>query len=90
MNIFAIVTAAVAAFVIGFLFHSPPLGKLWMKLANIHPTGQEKMSGMWKQMLLNFIANLVTAFVLAGIIWTASTSPVIGPISWSRGALVGV
>ena len=38
MNIIAIVVAAVVAFIIGFLFHGPLFGKLWMRLADVHPT----------------------------------------------------
>jgi Protein of unknown function (DUF1761) len=65
INLFAVFLAAVAAFVIGFLFHGPLFGKLWMKLANIHPTGKEKFSDMIPQMLKNMLANLVCASVLA-------------------------
>ena len=57
--------AAAAAFIIGFLFHGPLFGKLWMKLANIHPTGNEKFSDMYGKMAWNFIVNLITAYGLA-------------------------
>ena len=33
INLIAVSIAAVAAFVLGFLFHGPVAGKLWMKLA---------------------------------------------------------
>jgi hypothetical protein len=65
INYIAVVVAALANFVIGFMFHGPLFGKLWMKLANIHPTGKEKLSDMIPQMLKNMIANLVCAYVLA-------------------------
>jgi hypothetical protein len=52
-------------FIIGFLFHGPLFGKLWMRLADVHPTGEEKLSDMWVQMLLNLLANIVTAGVIA-------------------------
>lgn len=61
----AVVIAAVANFIIGFLFHGPIGGKLWMRLANIHPTGNEKFSDMVPQMVKNLVANLVCAYVLA-------------------------
>ena len=51
-------------FIIGFLFHGPLFGKLWMKLANIHPTGNEKLSDMIPQMVKNFLANIVCAYVI--------------------------
>mgnify|MGYP003353537644 CR=1 FL=1 len=46
MEILPIILAALAIFVIGFLFHGPLFGKLWMKLADIHPTGNEKFKDM--------------------------------------------
>lgn len=75
INIPAVILAAIAAFVLGFLFHGPLLGKLWMKLANIHPTGNEKLSDMVPQMLWNFLSNLVTALGLAFVYALVATSP---------------
>jgi hypothetical protein len=86
----AIVVAAVVAFVLGFLFHGPIAGKLWMKLANIHPTGKEKMSDMYGKMFWNFVANLVTAFVMALIFSLVFTSTLMGPATALRGAIVGI
>ncbi len=60
-----VVLAAAVNFIIGFLFHGPLFGKLWMKLANIHPTGNEKFKDMVPQMVKNMIMNLISAFVLA-------------------------
>lgn len=90
INLLSVFVAALVAFIIGFLFHGPLFGKLWMRLANIHPTGNEKLSDMIPQMLWNFLSNFVTAFVMAGILWMASTSPVIGTLTWSKGVIVGV
>ncbi len=70
----AILVSAVVAFVIGFLFHGPLFGKLWMKLANITPTGNEKMSDMYGQMFWNFVANILTACVIAILINVAGSS----------------
>lgn len=92
MNIIAIVVAAVAAFVIGFLFHGPLFGKLWMRLADVHPTGNEKFSDMWGQMALNLLANIVTASVLSLIFWGVFSSPYMNPSAVSdaiRGAIWG-
>jgi len=74
INLIAVIVAAVVAFILGFLFHGPISGKLWMKLADIHPTGNEKLSDMIPQMLWNLLTNLVTAYVLAVIFLFASTS----------------
>ncbi len=57
--------AAVANFIIGFMFHGPLLGKMWMKLANVTPTGNEKFKDMIPQMLWNLLANVLFAYVLA-------------------------
>jgi hypothetical protein len=65
INFVAVLLSAVTAFVLGFLFHGPIAGKLWMRLANIHPTGKEKMSDMYGKLFWNFVVNLVTDFILA-------------------------
>ncbi len=65
--------AAIAAFIIGFMFHGPLFGKLWMKLANIHPTGNEKLSDMIPQMVTNMLANLVCAYILAMFIFVTES-----------------
>lgn len=72
INISSIFISAIVAFIIGFMFHGPLFGKLWMKLANIHPTGKEKFSDMIPQMLLNFLANIVCAYVLAIFIYVTA------------------
>lgn len=87
INYLAVVLAAVACFVIGFLMHGPIAGKLWMKLANIHPTGKEKFSDMVPMMIKNFIANLITAYVLAAVYLFASTSPAMGGVGAMNGAV---
>ncbi len=74
VNLLAILVSAVVAFIIGFLFHGPLFGKLWMKLANITPTGNEKMSDMYGQMGMNFGVNIITACVIAILINVAGSS----------------
>ena len=78
VNYVAVIVAAIACFIIGFLFHGPLFGKLWMKLANIHPTGKEKFSDMIPQMLQNLLANIICAYVLSVVYLFASTSPLMG------------
>lgn len=72
INYTAVFIAAITSFVIGFLFHGPLFGKVWMKLANIHPTGKEKLSDMIPQMLKNLVANLICAYILAMFIYTTA------------------
>ncbi|MEO5777282.1 MAG: DUF1761 domain-containing protein [Flavobacterium sp.] len=86
INLVAVSVAALVAFILGFLFHGPVSGKLWMKLANIHPTGNEKFKDMIPQMLWNLLAQWVTAFVLAVIYLFASSSPYL----YGSGILSGV
>ncbi len=84
INILAVVVAAVVSFVLGFMFHGPLLGKVWMKLADIHPTGNEKFADMVPQMIWNMLANLVTAYVLAVMYLYASSSLFLGgPGAWT-------
>jgi hypothetical protein len=90
INIVAVFLAAIVAFVLGFLFHGPFFGKLWMKLADIHPTGKEKMSDMYGKMFWNFVVNLVTAFVIAMFFWVIFSSSIMGTATWYRGAILGV
>ena len=72
INIWTVIVAALANFIIGFLAHGPVAGKLWMKLSNIVPTGNEKFSDMYGQMAWNFVANLVAAYVLSVVIYNTS------------------
>ncbi|MBP9822122.1 MAG: DUF1761 domain-containing protein [Candidatus Pacebacteria bacterium] len=88
MSILAILVAAAVCFVVGFLIHGPLFGKLWMRLAKITPTGNEKMSDMYGQMFWNYAMNVVAAFVMSGIIWMASTSSMMVEITWYRGAIL--
>ncbi|HLP79400.1 MAG TPA: DUF1761 domain-containing protein [Acidobacteriota bacterium] len=77
INYVAVLIAAIANFVIGFLLHGPLGGKLWMKLANIKPTGKEKMSDMVPMMVKNLIANVLFAYALA-IVYTLATTSSVG------------
>ena len=90
LNYIAIVLAAVVAFVIGFLMHGPVAGKLWMRLADIHPTGNEKMSDMYGKMFWNLVVNIVTAAALAIVYQFAATSTLLGGPSLVVGLLCGL
>ncbi len=88
INYTAVVVAAAANFVIGFLFHGPLFGKTWMRLANIHPTGKEKFADMIPQMVKNFLVNVIFAYVLSVIYLFASTSPFMGGSGAFNGMVV--
>jgi hypothetical protein len=70
VNYLAVLVAALAAFVIGFLWHGPLFGKTWMSLMKITPAQMEKgkkdMEGkMPLYLLVAFIQQLITAYVIA-------------------------
>ena len=89
INYVAVFVAALAAFIIGFLMHGPVAGKLWMRLAKIHPTGNEKMSDMYGKLFWNFVVNLATAYALAAVYLFASTSTYTGGPSIGTGLMCG-
>ncbi|HLD02949.1 MAG TPA: DUF1761 domain-containing protein [Candidatus Nanoarchaeia archaeon] len=67
INYWAVLVATIAAQVIGFLWYGPLFGKLWIKLSGFTDLDMAKAreKGMAKSYILNFIASLVTAYVLA-------------------------
>src|SRR3954469_17644245 len=87
MNVLAIVLAALATFIIGFIFHSPPLGNIWMRLSNIHPTGNEKLKDMLPNMGWNFLVNLITAAIMSMLFWIIFSSPLMGEKIWYKGGI---
>lgn len=81
INIGMVLVAALANFIIGFLLHGPVGGKLWMRLANVTPTGNEKFSDMIPQMIANYVSNVVFAYVLAIFYLLASASTLMSDAS---------
>lgn len=68
INYWAVLVSALASFVLGALWYSPLLfGKLWIKQSGFTQKDMEKAKkeGMALSYLLNFLATLVTAYVLA-------------------------
>ena len=89
INLLTVLVAAVVAFIIGFLLHGPISGKLWMRLADIHPTGKEKFSDMYGQMFWNLVVNIVTAYALAVVYMFASHSPLTNGATLTTGLVCG-
>lgn len=87
INLLSVLIAGVAAFIIGFLAHGPIAGKLWMKLANIHPTGEEKLSDMIPQMVMNLAVNIITAYFIALVYMFVKTSYLTSMISVCTGVM---
>jgi len=67
VNWVAIVIAAIAQFIIGWVWYGPLFGKTWMSMMGM---SQQSMSreGMRKTMTLTFIGSLVTAAVLSMLV----------------------
>jgi hypothetical protein len=67
MNFLAIVVAAIAAFIIGFLWHGPVFGKVWIKLMGMtqKDIDQAKKQSMAPRIAGAFVQQLITAYVLA-------------------------
>jgi hypothetical protein len=89
-NLLVVLGVAVASFVTGFLLHGPIGGKLWMKLADVHPTGNEKFSDMYGQMFWNLVTNFVTAYALGAIYLIASSSSVVTASGTELGIYCGL
>ncbi len=64
INYLAVLLAAVAAFVVGAVFYGA-LGKPWMKAARIYPAEAKMSAGLF---VTSFVAELVMAWVMAGVI----------------------
>lgn len=67
INYLAVLVAAVASMVLGFLWYGPLFGKAWMKLRNLDEKKLKaaKQKGMGKTYLLAFLTTLIMSYVLA-------------------------
>lgn len=66
VNYLAVFFAAVAVFVIGFLWYGPVFGKHWMRLMGMTPESIKSMSMTpMKAMIFGFIGMLLMTYVLA-------------------------
>ncbi len=87
MDYLAILGAAVVTFILGWLWHGPLFGKVWVKLSNITPEQIEKgkadmKSGkMLKSMILALIFCIITAAVLNKFMMMLGVSTYAGALS---------
>ena len=67
INYWAVLAAAVANMVLGFLWYGPLFGAQWMKLTNIDKSkiDDAKKKGMSKIYALAFLTSIVMSFILA-------------------------
>lgn len=71
INYLAVVAAAVASFVLGFLWYGPIFGKQWMVLSGINPDKPQK--GMMKMMVMSFIGSFLMSYAFAHSLVFANT-----------------
>ena len=94
MAYLAILIAAIAAQVLGFLWYGPLFGKKWMALMKFSEKdmNKAKQKGMAKTYLMSFVASLVTAAVLSFFVGFLVDVTGATPVLWNglAGALVGV
>lgn len=77
INYLAVLIAAIASMIVGFLWYGPIFGKTWTAFMGMDPKKMtdEMKKGMMKGYLVAFIAALVMAYVLAHVIaYTLATS----------------
>lgn len=88
INLLAVLVAAIANMILGYIWYMPLFGKMWMRLNGMSSesmSGQKK--GMTSMYIIMFIGALITAYVLAGVHIFASTYLNIGGID--SGILAG-
>lgn len=85
LNLWAILVSGLAAYVLGALWYSPLLfGKMWIHLMGwSHEQMEHHKKDAPRGYVLNFLATLVTAFVLAHVVYYAEA------LDWQGGLQVG-
>lgn len=92
INYLAVVVAAIANMILGFLWYGPLFGKTWTQLMGWTPeqmeAGKQAMkSQMWKTYSIQFVGSLVMAYVLAHSLTFASAY--LGVYGISAGLMAG-
>lgn len=68
--------AAIASFILGWIWHGPIFGKAWMKEMKFSEADKKKAKekGMGGALVMNSIGNFITAYVLAHFVGFLSLS----------------
>ena len=76
INLLAVLVAAIAAIVLGFLWYGPLFGKVWMQLMGMDKKkmGKDMKKQMTKSYIIMVISTLVTSFILAHFVKYLGTS----------------
>ena len=82
INYVAVLAAAVANMVVGFLWYGPVFGKIWMKLMGFTPEKMEEMKKkpMGKSYAIMFASSLVMAYVLAHFVAVWNVTDIWGAV----------
>lgn len=79
VNYVALIIAAIASMVVGFVWYGPLFGKAWMKLSGIKPEEMKKANkNMPKLYGTMYVASLLMAYVLGVFISYAGVTDVVG------------
>lgn len=88
INYLAVLVSAIVAMVIGYLWFGPLFGKKWSKSNGMAEWSEEKrrqaMKSMGSSYVFTFILALITAWVLAGVIWFMAAAGS-GSADWMSG-----
>lgn len=78
INFWAVLVAAIASMIVGFLWYGTLFRKTWSNLMGFTKEGTEqaKAKGMTVQYLVQFVGSLVTAYILAHfvVVWRSVDS----------------
>jgi len=70
INYIGVALAVVSTFVVGMVWYAESVfGKAWMKLAGLTKKQVENKEKMMKAMMHSFVASIITAVVLAGLMY---------------------
>jgi hypothetical protein len=83
VNYLAVLVASIATMVIGMVWYNPKIGfgKVWMKLVGMTHKDTKK-EGMAKPVIINFIATLVTVWVLSNFITPGNVKESLMTTGW--------
>ena len=83
INYLAVLAAAVASIVLGFLWYGPLFGKQWIKLMNFDKKKMSEMKnkGMGKTYVIMVVGTLVTSYVLAHFVDYLDATNVAGALT---------
>ena len=89
INYWAVIVAAVVAFVMGGLWYSPFLfGRVWMKLRGMNPAAAGTRMGP-AEILAEFVRGLIVAVVLAGFVVNLGVVNWVGAIYLALAVWIG-